>query len=91
MKNLYGSISISKEMEQGNKEIYEKINYYKIKEEKYGFEIEKKYDNDKIEKIHKIDVTDNENEINCILDALVYKGVMPCSDDIVEDLVKKYT
>lgn len=91
MKNLYGNISISKQIEQGNKEIYEKINYYKVKEEKYGIEIEKKYDNDKVEKTNRIDITDNENEINCILDTLVYKQVMPCDSDVIEDLVKKYT
>jgi len=90
MKNLYGSISINKEINQGKEEIYEEINYYKIKQEKYGLEIEKKYNN-KVEKTNRINITDNEDKINCILDILVYNEVMPCSEDILEDLVKQYT
>lgn len=90
MKNLYGTIWVNKKIEQGNEEINKRINYYKIEEEKYGFEIEENYNN-KIETTNKINITDREDEINCILNTLIYKEIMPCDSDIIEDLVKKYT
>lgn len=90
MKNLYGTIWVNKKIEQGNEEINKRINYYKIEEEKYGFEIEENYNN-KIETTNKINITDREDEINCILNTLIYKEIMPYDSDIIEDLVKKYT
>lgn len=90
MKNLYGSISISKELKQGNEEIREKINYYKIKDEKYGLEIEKKYANDTVERTNLSNITDSEEKIDDLLKELVYKEVTPCSDGAIEDFVKQH-
>lgn len=88
MKNLYGSISINKAIGQGKEEIHEMINYYKIKDEEYGLEIEKKYGNDTVEKTNLTNITDNEDKIENLLKELVYKEVTPCSDGAIEDLVK---
>ena len=90
MKKLYGSINIDKRIQECNEEICESINYYKIKNNKYGLEIEKKNENKQIEKINVIDITNDEEKINSILNFLVCKQVMPTSEDIIEDLVKQY-
>ena len=90
MKNLYGSISISKAIEQSKEEIHEMINYYKIKDEKYGIEIEKRYSNDTIEKTNIVNITESEDKIDDLLKVLVYKEVTPCSDGAIEDFVKQY-
>lgn len=44
-----------------------------------------------IEITNVIDITENEEEINYILDFLVNKKIMPNEPDIIEDLVKQYT
>lgn len=90
MKKLYESISIDKRIQQCNEQICESINYYKLKNNKYGIEIEKKNENKEIEKTNVIDITDDEEKINNILNLLVCKQVMPSSEDIIEDLVKQY-
>lgn len=86
MKNLYGTIMINKEITEKGQKIQEHINYYKICDKKYGFEIVKEND----EKVEKINITDNEEAINHILNLLVNKEIMPNASDIIEDLVKQY-
>jgi len=91
MKKLYGSIEISKILKEGGKSIKEHINYYKLKNEKYGFEIVKRNDlKENIEITNINNITENEKKINNILDILVAKEIMPESEDIIEDLVKQY-
>lgn len=92
MKNLYGSIKISKQLGENNLCIEECINYYKLKNEKYGLEIVKKDDTneEKIEVTHRLDVTDNEEKINQILNVLVIKEITPDLSDVIEDLLKIY-
>lgn len=92
MKNLYGSIKVSKIV--GDKKLYieEQINYYKLKNKKYGLEIVKK-DSTKeknIEVENRIDITDNEEKIDKILNDLVIKQITPSSSDVIEDLLKIY-
>lgn len=87
MKNLYGTISINKML--GDICIKENINYYKLKNNKYGFEIVKESTTDD-EKFEVKNVTDNEEKINRVLYDLVIKQIMPNSEDIIEDLIKTY-
>lgn len=91
MKKLYGSIEISKILKEGGKSIKEYIDYYKLKNEKYGFEIIKKNDlKENVERTNINDITENESKINHILDVLVTKEITPEKDDIIEDVVKQY-
>ncbi len=92
MKKLYGSIEISKILKEGGSTFKEHINYYKLKNEKFGFEIVKKNQMKENINVMNIDnITSSESIINRILDFLVTKEVMPESEDIIEDLVKQYT
>lgn len=91
MKKLYGSIEISKILGEGGKIIKEYINYYKVKDEKYGFEIVKKNNQkENIQRTNINDITENESKINNFLDTLVELEISPESDDVIEDLVKQY-
>ena len=91
MRNLYGTISIKKSL--GNERIVENINYYKLKNSKYGLEIVKSNgtDESKIEVKNLQDVTDNEEEIEKVLNDLVINEITPSAEDIIEDLLKTYT
>lgn len=89
MKNLYGSISVNKCIEYSKKILTENIKYYKLKNEKYGLEIIKK-GNKNDEKIEIKNITNNEQQINNLLDILVIKQITPNSLDVIEDLVKIY-
>ncbi len=90
MKNLYGTISINTML--GDKCFEENINYYKLKNNKYGFEIvkESNTNDEEIEITNMSDITDNEEKINKVLYDLVVKQIMPKSEDIIEDLIKTY-
>lgn len=89
MKNLYGSIKIKKVILDGRQSIEERINYYKLKNKKYGFEIVKE-DSINSENIEIINITDNEEKIDNVLRTLVVKQITPGSSDIIEDLIKQY-
>lgn len=92
MRNLYGSVMINKEIKEKGQRIQECVNYYKLKNQKYGLEIIKENEERQgIEITNVIDVTDDEEKINTILNLLVVKEVMPNSPDIIEDVVKQYT
>lgn len=88
MKNLYGTIKISKVLGQDN-HIEESINYYKLKNKKYGLQIVKR--NNSIKEKYKMEnITDNEQKIDEILKHLVIKEITPDSSDVIEDLLKIY-
>jgi len=89
MKNLYGSIKISIMLEKGSQFIEEKIDYYKLKNEKYGLEIVKTNSTNE-ENIEVANITDNEEKIDKVLNDLVIKEITPSSSDVIEDLIKIY-
>ena len=90
MKNLYGTIDINKML--GGTCIKEKIDYYKLKNSKYGLEIVKSNSmNEKEIKVtNMIDITDDEEKINKVLNDLVIKEITPDEEDVIEDLLKIY-
>lgn len=90
MKNLYGSIKISKTLGEDNLCIEENIDYYKLKNKKYGLEIVKRNstNEEKIEVTNMTNITDNEEKIDKLLNDLVIKEITPNSSDIIEDLLK---
>ena len=89
MKNLYGSIKISKMLGKCSQYIEEKIDYYKLKNEKYGLEIVKT-NNTNEANIEVTNITDNEEKIDKVLNELVIKEITPSSPDVIEDLLKIY-
>ena len=89
MKNLYGSITISKMLGKGSQCIEEKIDYYKLKNEKYGLKIVKT-NNTNEENVEVINITDNEEKIDKVLNDLVIKEITPSSSDVIDDLLKIY-
>lgn len=89
MKNLYGTIKISKMVGKGSQYIEEEIDYYKLKNEKYGLEIVKINSTDE-ENIEVANITDNEEKIDKVLNDLVIKEITPSSADVIEDLIKIY-
>ncbi len=92
MKKLYGTIMIRKEIMDKQRDIRENIHYYKLKHLKYGIEIVKENEEkEKLEIANLMNVTDNEEVINCILSMLINKKIMPNDEDIIQDLVKQYT
>ncbi len=91
MKKLYGSIEINKNLEEEGKSITKYIDYYKLKDEKYGFEIVKKNDLKQNVQVTNInDITENESKINNFLNILVDLEITPEREDVIEDLVKKH-
>lgn len=90
MKNLYGSVKISKMLEKGSQCIEEIIEYYKLKNEKYGLEIVKRNSVNE-ENFEVMNITDNEEKIDKILNDLVIKEITPSSSDVIDDLLKIYT
>lgn len=91
MKKLYGTIEISKFLKEGGSLVKEYIDYYKLKDKKYGFEIVKKNNQQENIEITNInDITENESKINNFLNVLLEKEISPESDDVIEDLVKQY-
>ena len=92
MKKLYGTIMINKQIMDKQKSMHESINYYKLKDKKYGIEIVKENEvNEKLEIANLMNVTDNEEAINYILSLLVNKKVMPNDEDVIDEIVKYYT
>lgn len=92
MKKLYGTIMIQKEFIDNHKNVQENINYYKLKNQKYGIEIIKENETkQKLEITNMVNVTDDEDAINYILNMLVNKRIMPSESDVIHDLVKQYT
>ena len=90
MKNLYGTIDINKML--GGICIKEQINYYKLKNSKYGLEIVKSNstNENEVEITNMEDITDNEEKINKVLNDLVIKEITPNEEDVIEDLLKIY-
>lgn len=90
MKNLYGSIKISKVLGQNKQCIEENIDYYKLKDDRYGLEIVKRdsTNEENIEVTNIADITDNEEKIENILNDLVIKEITPELSDVIEDLLK---
>lgn len=90
MKSLYACIEINRKINEIGSIATERVKYYKTKDELYGIQVVK--DNDlqnKEEKINNIEqITEDENEINKILDILVNNMVMYNFEDIISDLVK---
>lgn len=89
MKSLYACIEINRKINEIGSVVTERIKYYKTKDELYGIQVVK--DNNlqsKEEKINNIEqITEDENEINTILDTLVSNMVMYNFEDIINDLV----
>ena len=90
MKSLYACIEINRKINEIGSIVTERVKYYKTKDELYGIQVVK--DNDlqnKEEKINNIEqITEDENEINKILDTLVNNMVMYNFEDIINDLIK---
>ena len=88
MKSLYACIEINKKNNETGDGVTEKIQYYKTKDELYGIEVVKENNlpNKEIKDI--TEITEDEEEINNILDKLVSNMVMCNFEDIVNDLVK---
>ena len=88
MKSLYACIEINKKNNETGDGVTEKIKYYKTKDELYGIEVVKENNlpNKEIKDI--TEITEDEEEINNILDKLVSNMVMCNFEDIVNDLVK---
>lgn len=92
MKKLYGTIMIHKQIMDKQKRTQENINYYKLKNIKYGIEIVKENEEkEKLEIANMMNVTDSEEAINHILSMLINKRIMPNESDVIDDLVKQYT
>lgn len=92
MRKLYGTIMINKQITEGEKTIQQNINYYKLKNEKYGIEIVKENEEkEQVEIANLSNVTDDEDAINHILSLLFKKEITPTDTDVIDDLVKYYT
>ena len=92
MRKLYGTIIINKHIMDKQREIQESINYYKLKDKKYGIEIVKENEEkEKLEIANVTNVTDNEEAINYILSLLVGKEITPNDVDVIDEIVKYYT
>lgn len=92
MKKLYGTIMIHKQIMDKQRLTQENINYYKLKNKKYGIEIVKENEEkEKMEIANLMNITDSEEAINYILSLLVKKKIMPNEADVIDDLVKQYT
>ena len=92
MKKLYGTIMINKQIMDKQRRTQENINYYKLKNKKYGIEIVKENEEkEKIEISNHMNVTDSEEAINHVLSLLIKKEIMPGEVDVIDDLLKQYT
>ena len=88
MKSLYACIEINKKVNDTEDDVIEKIEYYKTKDELYGIEIIKE-NNIPAREINDItEITEDEKEIDNILDKLVSNVVMCNFEDIINDLVR---
>lgn len=92
MKKLYGTIMINKQIMDKQRRTQENINYYKLKNKKYGIEIVKENEEkEKIEISNHMNITDSEEAINHVLSLLIKKKIMPDEVDVIDDLLKQYT
>ena len=90
MRSLYASIEISKNFTGIGKKVTQRIKYYKTKDILYGIQVVK---NDELEtRENDIDIidqiTDDENEINKILEVLVNNLVTYNFEEIISDVLK---
>ena len=89
MKSLYACIEINRKMNKAGKVVTERVKYYKTKDELYGIEVVK--DNNLPNKQVKVQdilqITEDEKEIDSILDTLVSNMVMYNFEDIINDLI----
>lgn len=90
MKNLYGSINISKKFNQGNEQINESINYFKLKNRGYGVGIEKQDENNKVEKTKIINITNDEEKIDYILKEILKYELTPSDEGVIQELITRY-
>lgn len=88
MKSLYACIEINKNINEAGDGVTEKIEYYKTKDELYGIEVIKENNLPCKEVSDILQITEDESEIDSILDILVSNGVMCNFEDIVNDLMK---
>ncbi|MBO5004612.1 MAG: hypothetical protein J6D03_05085 [Clostridia bacterium] len=88
MKSLYACIEINKNINETGDSVTEKIEYYKTKDELYGIEVVKENDLPCKEISDIAQITEDESEIDSILDKLVSNGVMCNFEDIVNDLMR---
>ena len=90
MKSLYACIEINRKINEIGSMVTESVKYYKTKNGLYGIEVVK--DNNLPNKEIKVNdieqITEDENEIDKILDTLVSNMVMYNFEDIINDLVK---
>jgi len=91
MKKLYGTIMINKQIMDNARRTQENINYYKLKNKKYGIEIVKENEGkEKSEVSNFMNITDSEEAINHVLSLLVKKKIMPNETDVINDLINYY-
>ena len=90
MKSLYACIEINRKMNQVGNVVTERVKYYKTKDELYGIEVVKDNNlNDKGENVQgSLQITEDEKEIDSILDTLVSNMVMYNFEDIINDLIR---
>lgn len=90
MKSLYACIEINKKLNNTENHATEKVKYYKTKDELYGIQIVKDTNlQDKSLNVQNIaEITEDESEINKILDVLVNNMVMYNFEDIINDIIK---
>ena len=90
MKSLYACIEINRKINKAENVITERVKYYKTKDELYGIEVVK--DNNLPQKEINIKdikhITEDEKEIDSILDILVSNMVMYNFEDIINDLIR---
>lgn len=91
MKKLFGTITINTHILEQTDNTHENINYYKLKNKKYGLSITRLNGNNrKKNAINIFNLTDNESAINYILNMLINKQIRPEQSDVIDDLVKQY-
>lgn len=87
MRSLYACIEINRKINEVGNEIIEKINYYKTKEGLYGIEIIKENNISDKEVSDILQITEDEREIDSILDKLVSNVVVCNFEEIINDLI----
>ena len=89
MKSLYACIEINRKMNKVGNVVTERVKYYKTKDELYGIEIVKDNnlhdENVNVQDI--LQITEDEKEIDSILDTLVSNMVTYNFEDIINDLI----
>ena len=90
MKSLYACIEINRKMNKVGNVVTERVKYYKTKDELYGIEVVKdnNLQNKQVNVQDILQITEDENEIDSILDTLVSNMVMYNFEDIINDLIK---